>query len=128
MKRVLWLVLALASCLPLGCASATTALGLRLHPVPPPQPEVLAENQRLTEVARDHVHVFLINGADPGHFCNFRGQAEYVLALGYRNVYFGQMWDARRCQEQVLKLRREDPHCRVVLVGYSAGVYLSRDL
>jgi hypothetical protein len=121
-------LLALGCTLPLGCASTTTMIGKMVNPVSPPRPEVLAVSQALPASARDHVHVFFINGFDPNHFCNFRGQYEYVQALGYRNVYFGQMWDSKRCLEQIRLIRGQDSAARVVIIGYSAGVYLARDM
>jgi hypothetical protein len=129
MRLLCWLLLALCGYLVLGCAA--TMPGSPRHPVHPiaaPKSEALEVSRRLPEAARDRVHVFFLNGADPVNFCNFRGLAEYVQALGYRHVSYGQMSDSRRCEEMVRQLRRDDPQARIVLVGYSAGVYLVRDM
>ncbi len=127
--RLCVLLPAAVGVLSLGCAS--TRPGETVHavlPIAPPRAEVLNVSRQLPDGARDRVHVFLLNGADPVNFCDFRGLSHYVTALGYRNVTYGQMWDNARCEEAVRKLRRDDPQARVVLVGYSAGVYLVRDI
>jgi hypothetical protein len=71
--------------------------------------------------ARDHVHVFLVNGLDPGNICNFRGLYDYVCNLGFGNVYFGQMWDAPHFVHQIWQIRCRDPQAKIFLLGYSAG-------
>jgi hypothetical protein len=92
-----------------------------LHPVDPPRPEVLARVQGVPAWARDHVYVFLVNGLDPGNICNFRGLYDFVCALGFNNVYFGQIWDDPHFVEEIWQIRRQDPQARIFLLGYSGG-------
>jgi hypothetical protein len=114
--------------LSLGCwlglaagAGASWPPGSVLHPVAPPRPEVLAEIQCVPAWTRDHVHVFLVNGLDPGNLCNFRGLYEYVCQLGFDNVYFGQMWDGPHFVHKIRQIRCRDPRARIFLLGYSLG-------
>jgi hypothetical protein len=129
MFRSLWLVVGIAGMLPVtGCATASWPPGNLLHPVDPPRPEVAAQFRGLPECARDHVYIFLINGMDPCNVCNFRGLCDYVQALGFRQVYFGEMWHMGRYVETIRRIRDEDPHARIVLLGYSIGANLVRKM
>src|SRR5262249_42723026 len=114
--------------LPLGCwlgfaacAGASWPPGSLLHPVDPPRPVVLARVQSVPSWARDHVYVFLVNGLDPGNICNFRGLYDYVRALGFNRVYFGQIWDGPPFVEEIWQIRRQDPQAKIFLLGYSGG-------
>lgn len=122
MTQRLWMLLSLGCWLGyVACASASWPPGSLLHPVDPPRPEVLAGVQRVPTCARDHVYVFLVNGIDPGNLCNFRGLYDYVCNLGFRKVYFGQLWDVPQYVHDIRQIRRQDPRARIFLLGYSAG-------
>jgi hypothetical protein len=129
MIRPLWLALGIAGLLTLtGAANASWPPGCLLHPVDPPRPEVAQQCLALPACARDHVHIFLLNGLDPCNLCNLRGLYDYVLALGFHQVHFGQMWHAWRYVKMIRQVRQEDPHARIVLLGYSIGANLVRKI
>jgi hypothetical protein len=129
MIRPLWLALGIAGMLTVtGSANASWPPGSFLHPVASPRPEVAAQCLGLPACARDHVYIFLVNGCDPCSVCNLRGLYDYVLALGFHQVYFGQMWNTRRYVRTIRRIRQEDPHARIVLLGYSISANLVRKM
>jgi hypothetical protein len=129
MIRPLCLALGIAGLLALtSSASASWPPGNLFHPVAPPRPEVAAQSLGLPACARDHVYIFLVNGMDPCNVCNFRGLYDYVLALGFHQVYFGQLWHRGRYVRMIRHVRQEDPHARIVLLGYSIGANRARKI
>jgi hypothetical protein len=129
MIRPLWLALGIAGLLAVtGAANASWPPGSFLHPAAPPAPEVAAPCLALPECARDHVYIFILNGCDPCNLCNLRGLYDYVLALGFRNVYFGQMWHKGQFVKAIRQVRQQDPHARIALIGFSIGANFVRKM
>jgi hypothetical protein len=129
MIRPLWLAMCTTGMLIVTSdANASWPPGNILHPVAPPPPEVASRCLRLPQGARDHVHIFFVNGLDPSNVCNLRGLYDYVLALGFRQVYFGQMWYTGRYVKTIRQIRHDDPQARIVLLGYSIGANLVRKM
>lgn len=110
-------------CLLMGpsISSAAWPPGSLLHPVPQPRAEIVSQYKTLPIEDRNHVHLFLVNGIDPGNVCNFQGLNDYIAGLGFTNIYFGQMWDGVGYVTKIREVRQADPQARVVLIGYSAG-------
>jgi hypothetical protein len=126
MTRPSWIVLVLAGCLGAsGAAEASWPLGCWLHPAAPPRPEVVAACLEVPCDHRDHVHIFVVNGVDPANICNLRGLYDYLRALGFRSVHFGQLWDAHCFATEIRRLRCADPRARIVLLGFSAGANIA---
>jgi hypothetical protein len=129
MMRSLWLILGIAGILTMtGVVNASWPPGSLLHPAAPPRPEVAAQCLGLPACARDHVYIFLVNGMDPCNLCNLRGLYDYVLALGFHQVYFGQMWHKGRYVKTIRQIRQNDPNARIVLLGYSISANFVRKM
>jgi hypothetical protein len=109
-------------------ANETTASGLGgvVHPIAPAAPELAAAVQGLPACARDHVHIFLLNGLDPARVGNLVGLGDFVRSLGFEHVYYGELWNGHRTANEVRRIHREDSVARIVLLGYSFGANLVR--
>ena len=110
----------------LTCALTTQApagggVGAWIHPVAPPEPEDSRPILSLAEAQRDHVHVLLINGVDPGNLFNFQGVQTYVQGLGFRNVSYHQMWEEAAVRQRISAIRSSNPQARIAVIGYSGG-------
>jgi len=77
---------------------------------------------------REHLHVFFVNGVDVLGTANLRGLCGYVQAQGYSHAYYSQMTQGHRIVRRVRQAHEEDPLARIVLVGFSAGTYVVRDV
>lgn len=91
-----------------------------VHPVRAPR-DCSERCRALPEDRKDHTYVFAVNGLDPLCLGNLNGLCDHVRGLGFRHVYFGQFWDTRRIEDEVVRVRASDPAARVVLLGYSNG-------
>lgn len=104
-----------------GDGIPATGCGLSyLMPTPVPA-EAAALCAGLPACQKDRTHVFVINGFDPYHWGNLAGLCRLAGRVGFRNVYFGKMWQPSHVVEQVCYVRERDPDARIVVVGYSAG-------
>ena len=101
----------------------TTASGCLncFFPVPAPPPETAGPCQALPAFVRHHVHVFMMNGVDPFGVGNLSGVRDHVLALGFTQIYYGQLYHRGWFEEQIERIQKEDPEGRIVLIGYGAG-------
>jgi hypothetical protein len=110
------------------CAFSTerawSFVGRILHPFGAPDATSAELCQSLAKAQREHVHVLLVNGLDPGNVCNFRGIEGYVRDLGFDNVRYYQMWQVAEVKDRIRSLRANDRQSRIMLVGYSAGTQL----
>jgi len=98
-----------------------------LHPVDPHAGDTTALYQ-FSACAKDHVHIFLLNGLDPCHLGNLSGVRDYCHELGFRNTYYGQFFHSWLFASKMKQIRSEDPHARFVVVGFSAGAITSRTM
>jgi pimeloyl-ACP methyl ester carboxylesterase len=83
---------------------------------------------RVPQSCRDRFHIFFVNGMDPLGAANFRGLCGYVQGQGYSHAYYGQMTQGNRVTQHIRDLRKQDPEAHLVLVGFSAGTYVVRDV
>lgn len=109
-------------------AARAGGVGALIHPIAPTPPELVAAARSLPDCARDHVHVFLLNGLDPLRLGNLDGLAECVRSLGFSHVYYGELWDGHRTARRVRQIRSDDPGARIILLGYSFGANLVRSV
>jgi hypothetical protein len=115
--------------LPAGCLLLVLGGCLRfVHPVNPASPEQRQACAGVPDCARNRVHVFLIHGLDPLDLANLEGVRDYVVSLGFLKTYYGQCFHQRRFRELVRKIHRDDPEARLVLIGFSYGACMVRDL
>jgi len=75
---------------------------------------------------RQHTHVFFVNGIDPLNLCEFYGLCKFVGRHGFPNTYFGQMPCGSRFLQKIRQIHESDPAARIVLIGFSGGVYVAR--
>jgi hypothetical protein len=105
-----WLLACLLLAL-VGCATHHGDCGL----VAPPACDAC-------QLARCHVHIFLLNGADPldsGHLADVRDECQ---RLGFRQTYYGYLWNAGWMERELGRVRKEDPGAHIVLIGHGGGV------
>jgi hypothetical protein len=81
-----------------------------------------------TVQARLHTYVIFVNGVDPGNLGNFHGLFLFVKAHGYPQSYFGQMTHGNHFLKKIRQIHCDDPQARFVLVGFSGGTYVVRNL
>ncbi|MFN4260968.1 MAG: hypothetical protein ACK4RK_16870 [Gemmataceae bacterium] len=91
------------------------------HPVPPPLPEVVEPCQTIPKCSKDHVYVFLLNGADPICKDNLIGVRDSIFHLGYDKTYYGQFYHARKFADEIRCIHHHDPDARVFVIGFSCG-------
>lgn len=115
-----WLVAALV-CGGTGC------LGF-LHPVEPPAKEHTAACAALPAPCRNHVYVFFIHGLDPLDYANLSGVRDYVQSLGFIKTYYGQLYHTAYFRKEICRIHQEDPEARFVLIGFSFGANMVRDV
>jgi hypothetical protein len=98
------------------------------HPVAPPTAEVAITTRCQPKCCRDHVYIFLIQGLDPLDFADLRGLRDYINELGFKNTYFGQLYHTIHFKHEMERIRAMDPECHFVLIGFSFGANMVRDL
>lgn len=99
--------------------------------VPLAAPEVQSASRQsvpLTEYSKEHVYIFLVNGLDPLHYAGMPDLANYLRALGYPHVYYGEMITATGFADKMQEIARRDPCARFVLIGYSFGGNIARNI
>ena len=99
-----------------------------LHPVDPPPPELAGLCRSVPKSSRDHVYVFLVHGMDPLNYANLSGVRDYVQSLGFNKTYYGQLYDTIQFDKQIHRIRNQDPEAHFVLIGFSFGANMVRDL
>ncbi len=121
--RPLGLALLVALCLAgeQGCLSFVHSLD-----VPPKEQVVLGE--KIPAPSRNHVHIFLIHGLDPLDLANLRGLTEYLQQLGYLKTHYGQLYHLWAFKKEMLRLHKEEPQTRFVVIGFSFGANVACEL
>jgi hypothetical protein len=82
----------------------------------------------MPKCARDHVHIFFIHGLDPVDCANLSGVCEYVQSLGFHKTYYGQLYHTHQFKGLVREIHQQDCDARFVLVGFSFGANMVRDI
>ncbi len=99
-----------------------------LHQVDPPSKERLEPSACVHAQARNHVHVFLIHGMDPFDWANLAGLRDYIQSLGYIKTHYGQLYHIWKFEDELRQIHRDDPDARFVLIGFSFGANMVRNL
>jgi len=68
-------------------------------------------------------YVYVVNGFDPFHWAHLKRLADRIRISGYPYTKFGEYFDMPAFEAEYRKIRAENVHARVVLIGYSAGCY-----
>ncbi len=97
------------------------------HEVEKP-PEGALSCHDLPACFRDHVHVFIIHGTDPLDFANLAGLKAYLRDLGFRKTYLGQLYHRNDWTRELRRVHVADPEARFVLIGFSLGANMVRDM
>jgi hypothetical protein len=74
------------------------------------------------------VHVFMVNGFDPLYAGAFDTTRDYVRSLGLDHVELGELYDAGRFKKMIRDIHREHADARFVLIGYSFGANVVKDM
>jgi hypothetical protein len=99
-----------------------------LHPVEPVPMDLVEPCQSTPKCARDHVYVFLIHGMDPLDYANLTGLRDYIHDLGFQKTYYGQLYHTPHFDTVIHQIHEQDPEARFVLIGFSFGANMVRDL
>lgn len=99
-----------------------------VHPIDPACPELAEPCRMLPKCARDHVHVLFVHGMDPVDCANLSGVRDYVNALGFQKTYYGQLYHVWQFEKLVREVHQKDFDARFVLVGFSFGANMVRDV
>lgn len=82
----------------------------------------------LPAARRAHVYLFFVNGVDWIGAGNLRGLCGYIQAQGFPHAYYAQCYQGGRLEQRIRQIAQQDPQARFVLVGFSAGAYVVRDV
>jgi pimeloyl-ACP methyl ester carboxylesterase len=115
------LALAFVAAGPSGCVPF-------LHSVGPPPKEHIAQTVCVPQDARNHVHIFFIHGMDPFDWANLSGVRDYLQSLGYIKTHYGQLYHVWQFEEEIRAVHKDDPDARFVLIGFSFGANMVRNL
>lgn len=99
-----------------------------VHPLGIPPPEQLAPAYAIPAPCRHRVHIFLLHGMDPLDLANLTGLTEYINALGYLKTHYGQMVHLWEFKKEMRRIHKDDPEVRFVLIGFSFGANIAREL
>jgi hypothetical protein len=99
-----------------------------IHSVSAPPAQLLEPCQGVPRSARDHVYIFFVHGMDPMNLANLTGVRDYVQMLGFQKTYYGQLYHVYRFKKDIRRIHDEDPEAHFVLVGFSFGANMVRDL
>jgi hypothetical protein len=117
-----------------GAATMALALGggpgclSYFHPVDPAPAALSGPCRSVPKCSRDHVYVFLVHGMDPFNFANLSGVRDYVQSLGFNKTYYGQLYHTWSFDDEIHRIREEDPQAHFVLIGFSFGANMVRHL
>jgi hypothetical protein len=98
------------------------------HPISPACPELAEPCHMLPKCARDRVHIFFVHGMDPADFANLSGVCDYVQSLGFHKTYYGQLYHTHQLTAQLREIHQHDCEARFVLVGFSFGANMVRNI
>jgi hypothetical protein len=99
-----------------------------VHPIDPAVPELADPCRMLPKCARDHVYILFVHGMDPADCANLSGVRDYVQALGFQKTYYGQLYHLHQLKKAVHEIHEKDCDARFVLVGFSFGANMVRNI
>ena len=99
-----------------------------VHPIDPAIPELAEPCRMLPKCARDHVYILFVHGMDPADCANLSGVRDYVQALGFQKTYYGQLYHLHQLKKAVHEIHEKDCDARFVLVGFSFGANMVRNI
>lgn len=99
-----------------------------VHSLDAPPKEQLTQGENIPAPCRGRVHVFLIHGMDPLDLANLNGLTEYIQQLGYLKTHYGQLYHLWEFKKEIRRIHQADPQARFVLIGFSFGANMVREL
>jgi hypothetical protein len=99
-----------------------------LHPIDPPDKELLRTCSEPACASRNRVYVFFLDGFDPLGCAGLTGLRDYAQSLGFIKTYYGQCYHAGWFGDEMRRLHHDDPDARFLLLGYGLGAAAARDL
>lgn len=116
-----WMLGLALLCTQSGCLSF-------VHPLHPPAPDELLPCKEIAPCQKNQVYIFFVHGLDPFDLSNYEGLHAYVQSLGFIKTYYGWSYHAFYFEKELRKLREEKPEARIVLIGFSYGAGMVRDI
>jgi hypothetical protein len=99
-----------------------------LHPVSPLPVEEVLETTQTPQPCKNRVYVFFVHGVDPFDMANLSGTHDYIRSLGFIKTYYGMPFHTFAFEEEIRRIVQEDAEARIVLIGFSYGANMIRDL
>jgi hypothetical protein len=99
-----------------------------VHSLDFPPKEQVAQGELIPSPSRNHVHIFLLHGMDPLDLANLNGLTEYIQQLGYLKTHYGQLYHLWEFKNEMRRIHEHDPQARFVLIGFSFGANMAREL
>ena len=118
----------------LGLCGLALAMGVEtgclqfMNPVEPLPKEEVRDQFEIPVACKNGVYVFFLQGVDPFELSNLGGVHDYVRSLGYIKTYYGQPYHKSYYEKEIAAIHERDPKARFVLIGFSYGAGLIRDL
>jgi hypothetical protein len=69
-----------------------------------------------------------LHGLDPLDFANLEGLRDYVQSLGFLKTHYGYWYHLFRFRKEICQVHQDDPDARFVVIGFSYGTCMSREL
>jgi hypothetical protein len=110
------------------CLGAGSGCLSFVHTLDAPPREQLMPATMIPASSRNHVHVFLIHGMDPLDLANLAGLTQYIQQLGYIKTHYGQLYHLWEFKSEMRRIHQADPEARFVLIGFSFGANMVREL
>jgi hypothetical protein len=111
-----------------GGLSATAGCMGFVNPVPSAPKELTEPCRCLPQACRSHVYIFMVGGADPCHWANLGGVCDYLHSFGFTKTYCGECYHLWYFKHEIKKIHQEDPDAHFVLLGFSMGALVVREL
>lgn len=99
-----------------------------LNPVGKPPAEQTLSTLSIPPVYRNRVYIFIVHGMDPLDAANLSGVRDYIQALGFCKTYYGQLYHYWEMKKYMLRVHEKDPAAHFVVIGFSFGANLAREL
>jgi hypothetical protein len=99
-----------------------------VHPVGTPPHEDVQTCESIPQACKNRVHVFLVQGLDPLDLSNLEGVCDYLNSLGFIKTHFGLPFHTFFFEKEIRRIHAEEPTSRFVILGFSYGAPLARDL
>jgi hypothetical protein len=65
---------------------------------------------------------------DPFDYANLEGLRDYLHRLGFNKTYYGQLYHTWHFQRELCRIHQEDPYAHFVLIGFSFGANMARNI